>query len=88
MSRDWHVIEKAYVFGVVAGTRDDGSEIRVFPTIRQIAQQLGIARSVVGNRACRGDWVRRRQQFQAELGEATWKDELDREVARSRRDAD
>jgi hypothetical protein len=81
--RDWHAIAKLYVFGLVVKVRDDGSEVREFPTIRQIAKVLAIPRSVVGNRARREDWVGRRQKFQAEVDAATWEELAERELARA-----
>ncbi len=81
MERDWHAIERLYVFGVVVGARGDGSETRLFPTIRQIAQHLGISRSVVGSRARRHEWVARRDQFQREFRAATWQKLAEHELA-------
>ena len=50
MGRDWHAIEKLYVFGEVVRVREDGSEERTFPSIRAVAQRFGVSRSVVGER--------------------------------------
>jgi len=83
MERDWHAIEKAYVFGEVVRVRSDGSEERTFPTIRAIAQRFGISRSVVGAKALRDDWVSRRFYFRAALRDATWKKQMADEVARA-----
>ena len=83
--RDWHAIAKLYVFGFVVRVRDDGSEVRAFPTIRQIERGLGIPRSVIGNRARREDWVGRRLKFQAAVDTATWEELAERELARSPR---
>ena len=81
MERDWHGIEKLYVFGEVVRVREDGSEERTFPTIRAVAQRFGISRSVVGERALRDDWVSRRFQFRAALRSATWQKQMANEVA-------
>jgi hypothetical protein len=54
MERDWHAIEKVYVFGEVVRVREDGSEERAFPTIRAIAQRFGISRSVVRGKSAPG----------------------------------
>src|SRR5437762_13683540 len=83
MERDWHTIEKAYVFGDVVRVRDDGSEERRFPTIRTIAQRFGISRSLVGEKALRNDWVSRRSYFRAALRDATWKQQMADEVTRA-----
>jgi hypothetical protein len=45
--RDRHAIEKRYVLGEITGTRDDGTQIRRDPSIRDLAMQFGIARSVL-----------------------------------------
>jgi hypothetical protein len=79
---DWHAIAKLYVFGLVVQVREDGSEVRQFPTIRQIERVLAIPRSVIGYRARREDWVGRRRKFQAEHSAATWQELTDRELAR------
>lgn len=83
MERDWHAIERAYVFGEVVRVRDDGSEERTFPSIRAIAQRFGISRSMVGEKALRNDWVSRRFYFRAALRDATWKKQMADEVARA-----
>lgn len=83
MERDWHAIEKVYVFGDVVRVREDGFEERKFPTIRAIAQRFGISRSVVGEKALRDDWVSRRFQFRAALRSATWQKQMADEVARA-----
>lgn len=83
MERDWHAIEKVYVFGDVVRVRDDGSEERTFPSIRAIAQRFGICRSIVGEKAFRNDWVSRRFYFRAALRDATWKKQMADEVARA-----
>jgi hypothetical protein len=80
MEPDWHAIERLYVFGVVVCTRGDGSEVRSFPTIRQLADKLGIARSVVGRRASRHEWAARRGRFQVEFRAATWQKLAEREL--------
>jgi hypothetical protein len=80
--RDWHAIAKLYVFGMVVKVRDDGSEVRGFPTIRQIEHVMAIPRSVIGYRARREDWVGRRLKFRAQLGDATWQELAERELAR------
>lgn len=83
MDRDWHAIEKVYVFGEVVRVRGDGSEERTFPSIRAIAQRFGISRSIVGEKALRNDWVSRRFYFRAALGKATWQKQMADEVARA-----
>lgn len=70
--RDWHTIEKLYVLGEITGTRDDGTQIRRYPSIRELAMQFGIARSVVGNRARRGGWKAARSRFQEAQRERMW----------------
>jgi len=81
--RDWHAIEKLYVFGEGVRVREDGSEERTFPTIRAIAQRFGISRSVVGEKAFRDDWVGRRFEFLAALRRANCQKQMDHEVARA-----
>jgi len=83
MERDWHTIGNIYIFGEVVRVREDGSEERTFPSIRAIAQRLGISRSVVGQKALRHDWVSRRFQFRAALSNATWQKQMADEVARA-----
>ena len=83
MERDWHAIERAYIFGEVLRVRDDGSEERTFPSIRAIAQRFGISRSMVGEKALRNDWVSRRFYFRAALCKATWQKQMADEVARA-----
>jgi hypothetical protein len=83
MERDWHAIERAYVFGEVVRVCDDGSQERIFPSIRAIAQRFGISRSIVGAKALRNDWVSRRFYFRAALRDATWKKQMADEVARA-----
>ena len=83
MERDWHAIEKLYVFGEVVRVREDGSEERTFPTIRALAQRFGISRSAVGDKALRDDWVRSRYNFRAALRTATWQTLMADEVARA-----
>ncbi|HYQ02749.1 MAG TPA: hypothetical protein VER96_28955 [Polyangiaceae bacterium] len=82
MKRDWHAIEKLYVFGEVVRVREDGSEERSFPTIRALAQRFGISRSAVGEKALRHDWVTGRYNFRAALRDATWKKVMAAELAR------
>jgi hypothetical protein len=81
--RDWHAIEKLYVFGEVVRVREDGSEDRSFPSIRSLAQRFGVSRSVVGEKAFRGDWTGRRYQFRTALHDANWKKLIAHEVARA-----
>lgn len=83
MERDWHAIEKLYVFGELVRVRSDGFEERTFPTIRAIAERFGISRSVVGDRALRGDWVSRRYNFRAALRSAAGQKEMAAEVAKA-----
>jgi len=83
MERDWHAIEKLYVFGEVVRVREDGSEERAFPTIRAIAQRVGVSRSAVGEKAFNDDWVGRRLRFRAALHDATWQTLMAHEVARA-----
>jgi len=85
MERDWHAIARLYVFGEVVRVRSDGSEDRSFPSIRAIADRFGLARSVVGNRALREGWVRRRERFRTELSDSAWEKLIDAEVVRARR---
>ena len=83
MERDWHAIEKLYVFGEVARVREDGSEQRVFLTIRAIAQRFGVSRSAVGEKAFNDDWVGRRLRFRAALHDATWQTLMAHEIAKA-----
>jgi hypothetical protein len=83
MKRDWHAIEKLYVFGEVVRVREDGTEDRAFPTIRAIARRFGISRSTVGERALRNEWVGRRVRFRAALRDAAWQKLMAYEVARA-----
>jgi len=83
MERDWHAIEKLYVFGEVVRVREDGSEERVFLTIRAIAQRFGVSRSTVGEKAFNDDWVGRRLRFRAALRDATWQTLMAEELARA-----
>ena len=80
VERDWHAIAKAYVFGIVVRLRDDGSEIRAFPSIRQLVQAFRIPRSVIGHKASREDWVARRRRFRAEFEASTWEKLTEREL--------
>lgn len=83
MGRDWHAIEKLYVFGEVVRVREDGSEERTFPSIRAVAQRFGVSRSAIGEKALRDDWVGRRMKFQAASRDATWQKLMAHEVARA-----
>jgi len=78
--RDWHSIEKLYVLGEVTGTRADGTRTRRYPSIRDLAARFGIARSVVGNRARRGNWRAARDRFQSALHEGMWRDLISKEL--------
>jgi len=81
MQHDWHAIERLYVFGEVVDVRDDRSEVREFPTIRELAARLGTSRSVIGDRASNNGWAYRRRQFQIEFRNATWQKLAERELA-------
>ncbi len=81
--RDWHAIEKLYVFGEVVRVREDGSEERTFPSIRAIAQRFGISRSVVGEKAMRDNWAGRRFEFLAALRRANCQQQMAHELARA-----
>jgi len=70
--RDWHDIEKLYVFGELVGFQEDGSPIRHHPSIRELSSRLGIARSVLGNRARRDGWASSRTDFQTRERQKTW----------------
>jgi hypothetical protein len=78
--RDWHAIEKLYVLGEVTGTRDDGTQIRRYPSLRDLATQFGIARSVLGNRARRGEWKATRARFQEAQRETMGRHLMTREL--------
>jgi hypothetical protein len=80
--RDWHAIQKLYVFGEIVRVHEDGSEVRRFPSIRELSARLRIARSVIGNRARRDDWVVARARFQGEHRAATWQKLVDLELGR------
>lgn len=80
--RDWHSIEKLYVFGEITGTRPDGTCTRWYPSIRELAARFGVARSVVGNRARRGNWLALRDRFQATEREFVWRDLIAEELRR------
>jgi hypothetical protein len=78
--RDWHAIEKLYVMGEVTGTRDDGTQIRRYPSLRDLAVRFGIGRSVLGNRARRGTWKAARARFQEAHRETMWRQLISREL--------
>jgi len=71
--RDWHDIEKLYVFGEVLGFRDDGTVVRHYPSIRELCRRLSITRSVLANRSKRDGWAASRARFQTAERERTWK---------------
>jgi hypothetical protein len=71
--RDWHEIKKLYVFGEVAYFREDGSPVRQYPSLRELSATLGIARSVLGNRARRGGWAAARASFRQLEDGRTWR---------------
>jgi hypothetical protein len=71
--RDWHAIEKLHVLGEVTGTRDDGTQIRRYPSLRDLALRFCIARSVLGNRARRGAWQAARARFQEDHRQSMWR---------------
>jgi hypothetical protein len=70
---DWHAIEKLYVLGEVVGAYDDGTPIRRYPSIRDLARRFQLARSVVGNHSRRGGWGAERARFQNAHRDAMWK---------------
>jgi hypothetical protein len=80
-ARDWHEIEKLYVFGEIVKFRHDGSVVRHYPSIRELSKRLGIARSVLGNRASRGGWAAARGRFQAAEREKIWRRLADQALA-------
>ena len=67
----WDDIERLYIQGEQLRQRDDGSFERTFPSTRELAEKYGVSKSLIGYRAERFEWSRRRAEFQGQVQKET-----------------
>ena len=67
----WDEIERLYIQGEQLRQRDDGSFERTFPSTRELAEKYGVSKSLIGYRAERFEWSRRRAEFQGQVQKET-----------------
>ena len=67
----WDEIERLYIQGEQIRQRDDGSFERTFPSTRELAEKYGVSKSLIGYRAERFEWSRRRAEFQGQVQKET-----------------
>ncbi len=70
-SMPWDDIERLYIQGEQIRQRDDGSFERIFPSLRELGEKYGVSKSLIGYRAERYDWSRRRAEFQGQVQKET-----------------
>ena len=75
----WEEIRNKYVYGI---EKDGKLE---FPTIRDLADEYNVSRSVLGDRAVKEDWVEKRKQYLDERRTKTGQkvvDEISNDIAK------